>query len=154
MLSGTLGCTNASQLITQASNSLVATNYDCSYFGGYDTLAACQSATSSTCTPTYETYPNGNVGNCYFPPSNYSVCLVNPPTWDWVYTVYTWCDTGTQDPTTFDEIYSGVRSVLGCSSSVCTCSNAQATATTCYGLNCSTFTSDPTAASPTPPPCE
>ncbi len=151
---GLYRCTAANQTIglAVATNQTTPVSYDCTYYAGYNDLATCQSATASTCTSTFETYPNGGVGTCYFPPTGYAICQTSPPSWDWVYTVFTWCDTGSVDGSS-NEIYNGTRSVVGCSSNVCTCGNAQVTTETCSGAECSLYTPDPTLATPTPPPC-
>jgi hypothetical protein len=108
--------------------------YNCEYFENnrYDNLASCQSATGAACQSETDTFPNGAVTTCYFPPAGFAVCSVTPPTWDWIYSTDPWCDTGTTDSSA-EEIYKQPRNLIGCSSAICTCNNPQVLTVYCAG---------------------
>jgi hypothetical protein len=153
-----MGC--AATLETQAAKaglnfSTPIPTYSCvTNFAAYDSLAACQTASHANCTSTWESFPSGGVALCYFPPAGYTACLVTPVTWDWIYTPYSaWCDT-TPGAVLGSKVFQKSRSVIGCSSSLCTCTNSVDTSLTCTGGACAAYApDDPTAAAPTPAPC-
>jgi hypothetical protein len=108
--------------------------YNCEYFDNnrYDNLASCQTATGAACQSETDTFPNGAVTTCYFPPAGFGVCAVTPPTWDWIYSIEPWCDTGTTDSSA-EEIYRQNRNLVECSSAICTCNNPVVLAIFCAG---------------------
>ncbi len=125
-----------------ALSSGVTATFSCSYFSQYDTQASCQSATGAVCSAVWQNFPSGGTGLCYLPAEGWESCLATPPTL--IYTTYSWCSTSTLN------VYQGARSVLGCSSSICTCNDVPALLTTCtLGTDCPAVVS----AVPTPAPC-
>jgi hypothetical protein len=126
--------------------------YDCTYYSYFNDLVTCETASDAQCTSQYESFPNNTLQDCFVPVAGYESCINTPVTWDWIYTVYTACDTGSVDGSS-DEIYDLSRSVVGCSSSVCNCTNPQVTEQTCSGASCSAYTPNPATEDPTPAPC-
>ena len=142
------GCAAAVEKFADTSSlatTVTTTTYTCSTFSGYDSLDACQTASQANCTSTWESFPSGGVGLCYFPPVGFEACLVVPQTWDWIYTSYSdWCNTGTTSGGL--TVYKKTRSVIGCSSTLCNCGNAQVTTATCTGTGtCPVFATIPSA---------
>jgi hypothetical protein len=152
-----LGCSATIQNASLSATDTSTSSYACNYFSGYDSLAACETASVSNCSSTWESFPTGGVALCYFPPSGYQACLVTPPAWDWIYTPYSdWCDTGTTSGP--DEVYKKTRSVISCSSALCYCNNPQVTTQTCAGAGagagqCGSFAPNPLTEMPAPSAC-
>ena len=125
--------------------------YHCSYFDNsslydydfYDDLNSCQLATGAACVTTTETFPTGVNGTCFIPVSGWEVCATSPAP-DWLYSTWSdWCDTGENDGS--GEVYQHTRSVLTCSSNICSCNETQVTAATCVGAGCYAPQSTPSA---------
>ena len=136
--------------------------YDCSYFDNfsvynyyfYNDLATCQSSTLANCTAVPQTFPNGGTANCYRPDDGWATCTTITPTW--IYSSWSpWCNTGVTDGGG-NQVYRENRSVITCSSQICTCTQPQVISKTCAaGVDCGTADNsffNPSAA-PTPANC-
>jgi hypothetical protein len=118
------------------------TVYNCTYYGEFDTLNDCQYSTLANCNLDLQTVPSGAVDTCYAPVTGYEVCTSTPT--DWIYT--TWNVTCQNAG-----VYQENRSVIGCSSNICACLNAQTIQATCTDdASCEIPATTPT---PVPPAC-
>ena len=133
---------NESSLLVSASSTsaLTSSTIGCSNYGLYETETSCQLTTAANCSASWQTFSSGLSGLCYSPVAGSSSCLL-AATPTWIYSAPQWCQTATT------HLFLGSVSVLGCSSSVCACTEPQV-----LTENCSTALapSPYPACSPTP----
>ena len=143
-------CTGIAEAPASATSSPTPSSYDCTYFGHYNNIIACQAATAVVCSYGTETFPNGVTSVCYYPPAGTSGCASSPPSW--VYSQWgSWCTLSNGAG------YERQRSVVACSSTICSCNDTPVIQQTCSSPagDCAVASAspNPATASPTPASC-
>ena len=129
MVSGcTAGVTNTSKDL--AAPILSTVTYTCeNYFSGeYNSMADCEAASYANCTSQWQTFPNGGLVQCFTPVTGWESCVPPAAAADWIYSPSSgWnylCQEGGGN------VHRG-RSLIGCSSDICVCSETQSTYEVC-----------------------
>jgi hypothetical protein len=115
------------KIVSTGSSTPPGTTYSCFDYGMYDDQSTCNNLTLAQCAASWQSFPGGGIQPCYSPVAGGEACLTLTPTPEWIYSEYndpnpslsriaTYCkkDTaGTQ--------HHRLRSLVGCSSTVCLC---------------------------------
>lgn|GEM_PF-3080535 len=110
----------------------------------FSTLVDCQTTTQANCDWAWEPFPEGTSALCYSPIPGWGACSTTPASW--IYTPWNVsCHVS-------GSVYRVVRSIVGCSSSICICSDPQLIQEDCTdGTDCPVTI--PVSPDPTPADC-
>ncbi len=117
------------KIVSKGSSSPPGTTYSCFDYNKYDDQTTCNNLTLAQCEASWQSFPGGGLQPCYSPVAGGEACLTLTPTPQWIYSepydpnpttnpLGTYCRGAT---TVSGTQFYRLRSLVGCSSSICLC---------------------------------